>query len=443
MKFLRRLFGQAIETDSFYLPDGTDNAIGLIASPDSSRYAYAVRDWRGAHVEVNGKRLRTYDAVSGITFSPDAQRLAYAAMRRHKWFVLCDELEYEPWDDIGKTSPILSPDSKHIAYTARRASEWFVVVDGRTVGGPYEGFSPGGIVFSPDSQRRVCVIKKGVLWVAVISGKEHEAFPTIMTRSWSFSPNSEKVAYVAGVSGKRKGDAFVGEASVVINGEIQQLWNHDETSKRDGLSHEVCFSPDSKRVVYTVTQDGKSFFVIDGDPQRAYDGCVSGWANNPLSSKFPEYEKALWRSDAIVFSADSQHYAYAVAAEGQHLLIYDGQERGRHQAILNSPPVFSHDSKRLVYGAEKGSKQFMVVDWTAMEPYDGLPPIAAAFSVDSEHIAYVAVSGADYLLVVDSRSWLLKGGPVIGAKLLWDGPGHLHTLVGEGRNVRIARFEIS
>lgn len=442
MSFFKRLFGTPAESRSFNLPSGTDAHIGLIASPDSTRLAYAVRDWRGVHVEVNGKRLRSYEAVSGITFSPDSCHVAYAAMRGGKWFVVFDEIEYELYDDIGKTSPVISPDSKRIAYAARRGRQWFSVVDGKIAGGPYEGFCPGGIVFSPNSQWVLYVVKKGDSWVAVVDEKEHNPFYTIMERSWCFSPDSRRVAYAATVKGTRIGYSFVGEAGLVIDNEIQELWKHDETTKKDGISNEIYFSPDSKRVAYGVTQNGKFSFVINGVRQRNYNGLVSGWQGNPLWSKFPDYSKAFLKSECIVFSPDSRHFAYAAAGESQHMLIYDGEEKGKHQAILNSPPVFSPDSKRLAYGAEKGSKQFLVVDWNLMASYDGLPPTGFSFSLCSKHIAYVASNGANYYLVVDSRTWLLKDGPVIGAKLVWDDSQHLHTLVAKGSNISIASFDV-
>lgn len=442
MSFFKNLFGRSSEHDSFDLPQGTDANIGLIASSDSTRLAYAVRDWRGSYLEVNGRRLKNYAAVSGITFSPDSRHIAYAAMRRDKWFVVLDDIEYEPYDDIGKTSPVFSPDSKRIAYGARRGREWFAVVDGNITGGPFEGFSPGGIVFSPDSQRILYVVKKGDSWTAVVDGKEQKPFYTIIEKSWCFSPDSKKVAYAAGVKGKRIGYSFVGESGWVMDDEIHELWKHDETTKKDGISNEIYFSPDSKRVAYGVTQNGKFLFVIDGVRQKSYNGLVSGWQGNQLWSKFPDYNKAFLKSECIVFSPDSRHFAYGAASENQHVLIYDGEEKGKHQAILNSPPVFSPDSKRLAYGAEKGTKQFLVVDWNSMTHYDGLPPASFAFNSNSKNIAYIASNGTNYYLVVDLRSWLLNDGPVIGAKLVWDDSQHLHTLVAKGRNISIVNFDI-
>jgi hypothetical protein len=69
MSLLSRLFGGGGESDAFNLPNGIDPNVGLVAGPDSTRLAYVVRGRNRMHVEVNGKRLGTYDEVSGVTFS--------------------------------------------------------------------------------------------------------------------------------------------------------------------------------------------------------------------------------------------------------------------------------------------------------------------------------------------------------------------------------------
>ena len=131
-------------------------------------------------------------------------------------------------------------------------------MDGSTVGGPYDGFSPGGILFSPDSRRFAYVIKRGDSWLAVVDGQEHSPFPTILQRSLTFSPDSSKLGYVAGVSGRWVGEAFVGEAAPVIDKATGRAWQHDGASKRHGLSEELCFSPDSRRFAYSGVRDGHS-----------------------------------------------------------------------------------------------------------------------------------------------------------------------------------------
>jgi hypothetical protein len=98
------------------LPTG---AIFATASPDSLKLAYAVPVRGGAYVAVNGKGGQIYDSVAGLTFSENSRSLAYAALRGRQWSVVVDAKEYEPWDEIGVTSPVLSPDGEHVAYSCK------------------------------------------------------------------------------------------------------------------------------------------------------------------------------------------------------------------------------------------------------------------------------------------------------------------------------------
>ena len=192
------------------------------------------------------------------------------------------------WDDFGKSSPVFAPDCCTIAYSARKGADWFVVVNDDVVAGPYEGLSPGGICFSEDSKRMAFVVKRGSEWVAVVDGREESPFPTIVLQSWLFSPDASRFAYVAAVNDR--------EAAVVIDGDVQKPWAHDE--RTIGFTGGLIFSPDSKRLAYGVVQKSgfllrKSAFtyIIDGVSQRPYDGLCSGWERYPNWAKFPDYGK--------------------------------------------------------------------------------------------------------------------------------------------------------
>lgn len=442
MRFLTNLFHESKEKEQFSIPK---NATSYIISPDSNRLAYVVQGFQGAYVKINEKRFgSSYRAICGVTFSDDSQRLAYAARNHNnRWHVVFDENEYDQWDDIGLPSPIISPDAKHVIYSALKGHDWYAVLDNKVVGGPYEGFAPGGIVFSKDSQRFVYVVKKRDFWVAIVDGKEQTSFPTIIGKSWTFSHDSKKVAYIAGVKGNwAYPGAFIGESALVINGEVKQCWEYDGKTKKYGLSDEIYFSPDSKRIANSVIKDGKFFFVIDDEPQTQFDGLVSGREGDPMWRNLPDYGKASCKNDRISFSPDSRHFAYAVVYRDKHLLIYDGKQKAIHQSISNSPIVFSPDSKRVAYGAGEGTNQFMVIDWNENNKYDGIPAMDCIFSPNSEHIAYVASDSYNYLLIIDSKSWQIERWPIVGARLIWDDSNNLHTFTTKGNKIILSRFKI-
>jgi len=443
MSLWERWFSKTEEEESttFTLPDNVGTQT-LTASPNSSRLAYAVES--GGSVAVNGRSHRRYNEVAGITFSADSQHVTYAARKSRIWFVVRDEAEYEPYDLIGKTSPVFSPDSNRVAYTAlKQGSGWIAVADGKVIGAPCEGFSPGGILFSPDSSKMAYVIKDGDLWAVVVNGDVRGRYQSVMQRSLSFSPDSRKLAWVACISGRGFNGQWVGEASVIVDGDPIRPWPHDERTNVSGLSNEVYFSPNSERIAYWVKQNGKWLLVIDGTAQRAYDGIVSGWPEgHPECARLPDYGKTVWRSNKISFSPDSLHYAYAVADANEHVLVYDGQEKVRYPRITNNPIVFSPDSKRVAFSAERDRKQFIVLDWTAMEPHYGIAG-DRSFSPDSQHFAYMAMERANaFSLVIGAKTLPIKGGPVYGANLVWDDSLKLHTLVADGQRIAVTSFQI-
>ncbi len=63
-------------------------------------------------------------------FSPNSQRLAYAARRGNKQVVVVDGQDGQAYDAYGAGRLIFSPDSRRLAYAARLETDWRVIVDG-------------------------------------------------------------------------------------------------------------------------------------------------------------------------------------------------------------------------------------------------------------------------------------------------------------------------
>lgn len=413
----------------------------IVPSPDARRVAYVVRDDDGQHVEVDGEAEDRQDAVSGLTFRPDSSGVAYAALRGRAWSVVFGSTEWGPYDDVGKTSPVISPNSQHVAYTARRGREWYAFLDGDVTGGPYEGFVRGGITFSPDSARTAYAIKKGPEWIVVAGGTEQEGFAAIIERSLVFSPDSEKLAYGACVHTRGWFGRRQTLGCVVVNGTPGTTHRYDP-AHGNAISDEIVFSPDSQRLAHGVVRRGKCCWVVDGTEGKAYGGFVSGRAPDPNWPRFPDYGKSTCRKHTLVFSSDSQHFAYAAAEKRGHVVVFDGEERSRHPAVVNAPIVFSPDSARTAYAAEEGGKQFLVVDWGPLQAHYGTAG-DRSFSPDSSLFAYIAMEGPeDYRLVVGARQWEMPGGPLVGCPLVWDDDDNLHTLVAKKRWIVLVRYRV-
>ena len=442
MSWWKRLFTPPASPESFELPEGFRED-SIMPSPDARKLAYVVPGRDGWRVEVNGHSDARWQGAGGLYFAPDSSDVAYAAMYRNEWYAVYRRKIHGPYLDIGTTSPTVSPDGASVAYTARLPAGWYGFRDGVACCGPYEGFCGGGLLFSPDSRRLAGAVQLGHEWAAMMDGKELGRHASILERSWTFSPDSRRFAYLAGSGQLNERTGMPSHATVVVDGVEEVTCEHDP-SRRLGLAPEVHFSPDSRRVAYGLHTVEGFRFVVDGIPGATYGALVSGVGADPDRLRLPGAKRVTFRYGAFSFSPDSRHFAYAVAdlKRNRHVVVLDGEEMATHDSVVNSPVVFSPDSQRIAYGAADGSDQFLVLDWTPLRSFYGLCLGAggASFSADSQHVAYLTMPARNrYAFAIDAESWALEDGPVIGTNLVWDGET-AHTLACRDRCVSVRRF---
>ena len=188
-------------------------------------------------------------------------------------------------------------------------------------------------------------------------------FSSWIQRSFTVSPDSQRVAYGAIVGDKQ---------FVVVDGE--------EGKRYDGIGEgTLIFSPDSQHVAFMARVGDKRFVVLDGEEGKRYDGIGEG---------------------TLIFSPDSQRVAYGTIVGDKQFVVMDGEEGKRYDGIATSP-IFSSDSQHVAYGAAVGDKQFVVVDGKEGKGYDGIVTIGGGRiifdSPDSLH--YLATKGASIYLV--------------------------------------------
>jgi dipeptidyl aminopeptidase/acylaminoacyl peptidase len=171
--------------------------------------------------------------------------VAYAAKIGEQWAVVENGKEGKPYDAISRLA--FSPDGRRLAYVADEGGKKILVVDGDE-GKPYAS------IVETDSLERLHNCKEGDCW---------DAF--YIERPFIFSPDGQRVAYVARVGEKRFN---VSEKwSVVVDGK--------EQSPYEGIGG-LTFSSDSRHVAYVAGEGPKQFVVVDGKEGRQYDGLVKG-----------------------------------------------------------------------------------------------------------------------------------------------------------------------
>lgn len=319
------------------------NCGAVALSPDLRRLTYIRYYLNEMAVVVDGVEGKQYDAVAdrlacprysyvcspGIVFSPDSKRMAYAAKRAGKSFVVINGVEGKEYDDISEAI-VFSPASKRVAYVAWREKQCFVVLDGDEGKKYVKGFI-SGLAFSPDSKRFVYEINDGSKTrIVIIDGAEEREFEIsgnpLFVPAIIFSPDSQRIAYVENHNGKQH--AVIS----AVRG-----------AGYDSISNLV-FSPDSKHFACLVLRRGKWVVVLDGVEGAEYDHIT-----------------------APIFSPDSRHFAYCavrgdkafVAVDGVESKEYDCRLAGQWQNVITQ---LRFDSPTRLHAVVEQEKKTVLVE---------------------------------------------------------------------------------
>ena len=221
------------------------------------------------HVYVPG-----YDAQrpGKIVISEDGQTLAAVLKRDQHWHVVQNAQPSPPYTAIGKNSLKLSPDGERLTYAVKKQLGWAVVENG-TEHPTYTAVAANSLRFSPDSQRLVYAALSQGRWSIIEnpndtlttkapsssdSASNHPRFNKIITRSITFSPDSQHLAYIG----------YNADAYVVRNARV--LGAYERALK-------LTFGPNSRHLVWLATHDNQSFLVANGSPSRiTFDQLVPG-----------------------------------------------------------------------------------------------------------------------------------------------------------------------
>lgn len=421
---------------------------------DSKTLGYVAQQGDKVMAVINGREGKPYHEIreNYIAFGP-ASRYVYfgKAEKNGKWICVADGNEVlGNIHDLGSLG--FSEDGKRYAFAAERDDKRFFVIDGKE-GQMYSKVAGASFSFSPDGQRVGYVIEKDGKLVPVVDGQEQQAY-TEVTRP-IFSPDSKHVAFAAKLGDKRM--------AVFVDGKP-----HREFEMVMGQS--IVFSPDGNRIAYVAGRNeaagNKLFYVIDGQPEKEYDQIL---ANSFVFS--PNSQRWAFQAVTITPLPNGQRRGNVVVnldgIEGKEFdqvgllqfspnsrqLAYLGQRENRAHVVVNGSTIADYDTlgylayakegNRLAYVASRGADNFLVVDNKPGKSYAGIVNTSVAWSADGKNVAYEArrpgENGKNVIVVNEAES-AEHDGTLRGTRLVWDSPTALHALILRDQN-KIIRWE--
>lgn len=301
-------------------------------------------------------------------------------------------------------TPVSSADGTHYAYFVKMAplmggspGRVCVEVDGKT--GPlYDDIGRGTLIFSPDGNRVAYVAFAKGRYFVVLDGKPGKEYDGVGCRP-VFSPDSKRIAYTG-----RDGDKWF----FIVDDEQGEGF--------DGVSGEsICFSPDSKRFAYMASKGSKFSVITDGKAGPEFDG-IGGLLFSP-DGKRVAYGARTGRKWCMVvdglsegeydnvgslsFSPNGLRYGYIAGKNGKMLVIVDGKGGREFERINKGFPIFSLDSKHFGYWGVVGNTSIVVVDDNTIGEYVGVDKFT--FKPDTMQAAYAAGRADESFIVMDGQ----------------------------------------
>jgi hypothetical protein len=276
------------------------------ASPDARRLVYETRSPEGRQLVVDGTPgpvVADYNNES-LKFTADSRRFAYIAHdANYRQSVVVDGQVGPLYFAVEKGHPFFDPTGNHYAYAARTgSSEWVVVLDGvpgptlKNVDLPYLHFGPDG--------RLVYIAEIGSEQAVVINTTPGPLFSQIQPGSLTFSPDGEHYTYVAisVTPAKRPNmppsqNLPVGVKSPEMKTQKKQVvFDGSSGPSCDGIgSKNVVFSSDSQHWAYSGQKNGHESVYIDGVPGPEFFAIEVG----PLQRTDGQLEYLAYEGDYV------------------------------------------------------------------------------------------------------------------------------------------------
>ncbi len=252
-----------------------------------------------------------------------------------------------------------------------------------------------------------------------MDGVAQKAYDHIVLASFSFSPDSKRVAYAAEQDGK---------AFVVVDGVEGKRYSRI-------AQRPILFSRDGKRVFYAARANDGWHVVIDGTeyPTSGAEFCAMGPEGKRTAWSSYDYDahgyrvtvdgalgKAYDSAGYIMFSPDGRHVAYAAEKGGNWFMVVDGKEGTACEGVGYATYGFSGDGMHLAYAAKIHDGWQVILDGKPGARYDGIGRRSIVLDHYGKRTAYHARKGKKWFLVVDGSEsdpldgFLREVRPVVG-----------------------------
>jgi Tol biopolymer transport system component len=326
--------------------------------------------------------------------------------------VVVDGVEEQPVDQVFRGFPLFSPDSKRLAYAAKRGERVFVVVKdvaGTTErpedhAGLFDRLEARNFVFSPNSQRYAFAAQKDDHDVVVVDDVRVGSF------DWAarpvFSPDSASILYQVEIGGKASLRMRKSQSETQVGREYQ-------------IFGPATFSPDGRRIAYWANRSRKWRLVVANSEgatvstQAAYDDFCDG---------------------TLVFSRGGRRMAYVAVRKGKAVVVVDGTEGPPFDRILKGTPIFSMDERRVAYAGYRGGTWQLVVDGLVRYSFPLVKEYTVQFTPSGTHLLCLASyeqDGRKLAVAVNgtlSREYVFPAASV----LVPNGPTSFHTIAVNG-----------
>jgi Tol biopolymer transport system component len=295
-------------------------------------------------------------------FSPDSKKIAFAAGKNSRWFIVLDNKASEDYDDLQIGTLAFSKDSKRLAYCARKGGMWRVVHDTGSFQA-FEGVAEGSPLFSPDSQRIAYVALKQNKWKVLVDGQEYGTFDAVSEHSPVWSPDSKRLAYVA----KRGTKWFV-------------YVDNRENGPYDAVAELTPeFSRDSKRVAWAAQTGGVWAIYENGTEYKI-----------PMPK--PKKPEPL-RGEAVLrgtptYTPDGKKLVFGIKRQGSWTMWVEGEESAAYEDLRDSSLVFTKDSKKIVFVGLRDKKLVPVINFKELAPCSEIGPIRASRGEGTGTVAF-------------------------------------------------------